>query len=388
VEQNWAQLSNNPAFKVLEKYKDSVFREELTFQHVVDDPEFEHQIDLTDEEVIVSKQFRLSPEQQSAVKSWTTEMTKAGLIRPSTSPYSSPIFCVKKPVGWRIVHDYRLLNSKTKIPQESIPRKDDIIDALHGAHWFSCMDLLSGYYQLALRESDRPLTAFSTPHGHFEYLVIAQGLAGAPATFNRFIQRIFSDLSDCCRAFFDDIYIFTRSRDVSDHLRDLDKILQRCQIKGLSIKLSKCVFVSPEIPVLGEFVGRNGVRIDPEKVAVIVSWPTPKTRTQLKSFLGTIQYCARFCKDYGRLVAPLHRLTQGKSKYGGISLTDMEMDCFNQLKQAMARSPALTLPDFSRPFGTDGRVRLHHWRSFVSAGRRQSRASYRIYWPEDDQSRN
>ena len=350
-EQNWEQLSGSPARKVLEKYKDTVFRDAVTVGHVVDDPEFEHSIELKDEEVIVSRQFRLSPEQQSAVKSWTEEMTRAGLIRSSTSPYSSPIFCIKKPVGWRIVHDYRLLNSKTRIPQEPIPRKDDIIDALQGSYWFSCMDLLSGYYQLALRESDRRLTAFSTPTGHYEYLVIAQGLAGAPATFNRFVQKVFSDLNEFCRAFFDDIYIFTRSRDVADHLVALDRVLLRCQEKGLAIKLSKCVFVQPEIPVLGEFVGREGVRIDPDKVAVIVSWPTPKTKKELKSFLGTIQYCAKFCKEYGKLVAPLHQLTKGKSRSSAITFTKLELDAFTKLKQAMARSPTLALPDFSQRFG-------------------------------------
>ena len=108
------------------------------------------------------------------------------------------------------MHDYRLLNAKTKIPQEPIPRKDDIIDAMQGSHWFSCMDLLSGYYQLMLRDKDRAYTAFSTPTGHFEYLVIAQGLAGAPATFNRFVQEVFWDLRETCRAFFDDIYVFTK----------------------------------------------------------------------------------------------------------------------------------------------------------------------------------
>lgn len=350
-DQNWEQLKDNPAREILEKYKETVFRDVVTVGHVVDDPEFQHTIELKDEDVIVNRQFRLSPDQQVAVKSWTEEMIRAGLIRSSKSPYSSPIFCIKKPVGWRIVHDYRLLNQKTKIPQEPIPRKDDIIDALQGSHWFSCMDLLSGYYQLALRESDRRLTAFSTPTGHYEYLVIAQGLAGAPATFNRFVQKIFSDLSEFCRAFFDDIYVFTRSHEISDHLVAVDKVLFRCQEKGLAIKLSKCVFVQPEIPVLGEFVGRQGVRIDPDKVTIIVSWPTPRTRKELKSFLGTIQYCAKFCKDYGKLVAPLHQLTKGKSSSGAIIFTKVELDAFNNLKQAMARSPTLALPDFSKRFG-------------------------------------
>ena len=349
--QGWDQLESNPALPILLKYKDSVFRDNLNVADVVQKSLVTHKIDLIDDVPVAVKQFRLSPEQQQAVVKWSEEMLAAGLIQSSTSPYASPIFCIKKPVGWRIVHDYRLLNSKTRIPQEPIPRKDAIIDAMHGGYWFSCMDLLSGYYQLLLDDSSRACTAFSTPKGHFEYLVIAQGLAGAPATFNRFVQGVFADLMEISRAFFDDIYIFTREHDIAMHLAALDRVLRKCEEFGLSIKLSKCVFCAPEIPVLGDFVGRQGVRMDPDKVAVIQSWPTPRTRTELKSFLGTIQYCARFCKDYGELVAPLHQATAGKRKRDKVRLTDSEIKNFNDLKDAMSRTPTLALPDFTRPFG-------------------------------------
>ena len=166
-DQSWEQLSDNPAFPILQKYKDTVFRDKLQVEHVVQDKDIQHTIELTDDVPISVKQFRLSPEQQDAVAKWTAEMSAAGLIRPSCSPYSSPIFCVKKPVGWRIVHDYRLLNAKTRIPQEPIPRKDDIMDSMQGSYWFSCMDLLSGYYQRMLKEEHRKFTAFSTPLGHW-----------------------------------------------------------------------------------------------------------------------------------------------------------------------------------------------------------------------------
>jgi RNase H-like domain found in reverse transcriptase/Integrase zinc binding domain/Reverse transcriptase (RNA-dependent DNA polymerase)/Chromo (CHRromatin Organisation MOdifier) domain len=350
-EQGWDQLQSSPALPILLKYRDTVFRDNLNVANVVQESTVTHRIDLVDNVPIKVKQFRLSPEQQKAVVNWTEEMLAAGLIKESTSPYASPIFCIKKPVGWRIVHDYRLLNAKTRIPQEPIPRKDDIIDAMQGGYWFSCMDLLSGYYQLLLDKTSRACTAFSTPKGHFEYLVMAQGLAGAPATFNRFVQQVFVGLEEVSRAFFDDMYVFTRSRDMDAHLGALDNVLGRCAQYGLSIKLSKCVFCSPEIPVLGDFVGRTGVRMDPDKVAVIKSWPLPKNRQQLKSFLGTITYCARFCKDYGKLVAPLHQATKGRGKHEAVNFTEFQIKCFEDLKLAMSRTPTLALADFTKPFG-------------------------------------
>jgi len=119
-------------------------------------------------------------------------MVQAGIIRPSTSAFSAPTFCVKKPVGWRIVHDYRQLNLATILPAIPMPRKEDTFDAMSGSHWFSCMDLLWGYYQVKLRESDIPFTAFSTPDGLFEYLVTPMGLSGSPRMFNRLLQKVFS----------------------------------------------------------------------------------------------------------------------------------------------------------------------------------------------------
>ena len=181
--------------------------------------------------------------------------------------------------------------------------------------------------------------------------MIAQGLAGAPATFNKFVQAAFVGLEEICSAFFDDIYVYTKSRDTNAHLEALDRTLQRCEDVGVSIKLSKCIFVAAEIPVLGDFVGREGVRIDPDKVTVIATWPTPKTRSQLKSFLGTIQYCARFCPAYGTLVAPLHRLTRGKKKHDVLEWTETDLKSFVDLKAAMSSTPTLALPDFTQTFG-------------------------------------
>ena len=247
--------------------------------------------------------------------------------------------------------DYRILNSRTRTPQEPIPRKEDILNAMQGCQWFSCMDLLSGYYQQLIRESDRKFTAFSTPSGHYEYIVTAQGLCGAPASFNRWVQHIFADLQLISREFFDDIYVMTRSPSLQKHLEALDQVLKRCEESGLSIKLSKCVFAATEIPVLGDFVGRKGVRMDPDKVAIIRGWPTPKTKKQLKSFLGTIVYCARFCKDYGKLVAPLQDAIAGKTKNEPIQLTGDQFAAFNGLKEAMSSTPVLSLPDFSKQFG-------------------------------------
>ncbi|GMF27782.1 unnamed protein product [Phytophthora fragariaefolia] len=201
----------------------------------------------------------------TTIQEWTKEMVQAGIIRLSMSAFSAPTFCVKKPIGWHIVHDYRQPNLATILPAIPMPRKEATFDAMPGSHGFSCMEQLWGYYQDRLRECDIPFTAFSTPHGLFKYIGTPMRLRGSPGTFNRLLQNVFEALRAVMRIYFDDIYVFKQSEDVADHFEALDRVLKRCEEQQLYVKLSKCQFCVDEIPCLGDFVGRNGVRMDPDK---------------------------------------------------------------------------------------------------------------------------
>ncbi|CAI5744050.1 unnamed protein product [Peronospora destructor] len=224
--QRWEALKDNPAYSTLRKYANTVFRTELPNETPPVREGIEHEILLKPGTKPVSvKQWRQSPEQRQTIQDCTKEMVQAGIIRPSTSAFSAPTFCVKKPVDWRIVHDHRQLNLATILPAIPMPRKEDIFDAMSGSHWFSCMDL---YYQVKLCESDIPFAAFSTD-GLFEYLVTPMGLSGSPGTFNRLLQKVFRDLRDVMKIYFDDIYVFTQSENVEDHIKALDRVLKRCE---------------------------------------------------------------------------------------------------------------------------------------------------------------
>ncbi|POM75918.1 Reverse transcriptase [Phytophthora palmivora] len=153
----------------------------------------------------------------------------------------------------------------------------------------------------------------------FEHLVTPMGLSGSPGTFNRLLQKAFRDLRDIMRIYFDVIYI-------SEHLDALDRVLKRCEEQKLYIELSKCQFCVDEIPCLGDFVERNVVRMDPDKVKIIAEWPVAKTKKQMESFLGTTVYVSRFCKDFAQFAGPLHEFIKGKRSL-------------------------LQLPDFSKQFG-------------------------------------
>ncbi|KAJ8515350.1 hypothetical protein ON010_g18574 [Phytophthora cinnamomi] len=173
-----------------------------------------------------------------------------------------------------------------------------------GAYYFSCMDLMSAYYQVRMKIDHVKYTAFQAPSGLHEYLVLRMGVSNAPATMHRLTSLLFKGLSHT-RSFYNDRYVFRKSKDINEHLRALRDVLEILKKNKLYVKLSKCVFCADEIPCLGDFIGRNGVRIDPDKVQTIRDWPVPRTQEQLYSFLGLTGYVQRVCEQYAELTAPL-----------------------------------------------------------------------------------
>eukprot|EP00644_Phytophthora_capsici_P008793 jgi/Phyca11/101732/e_gw1.6.1156.1 len=108
--------------------------------------------------------------------------------------------------------------------------------------------------------------------------------------------------------YIDELYVFTKDQDVGSHLAAVRKVFERCSDKKLYLRRLKPTLCSEEIPCLGGFVGRDGVRIDPDKVRVIKKWIRPQTTKELQSFLGTTVYVQRFCKNYSELGAPLFNM--------------------------------------------------------------------------------
>ncbi|GMF45466.1 unnamed protein product [Phytophthora fragariaefolia] len=142
-----------------------------------------HEIDLAPgAKYCVTRQWPRPRDQVKAIDEFFEGRRQAGHVRESTSPHSSPTFCVKKVTGgWRIVHAFNKLNDATIPEQTPIPRKDMVLDSMSGSVIFSAIDLTDGFYQILMRESDIPLTAVSTPTGMlWEWLVMPQGLKNPP----------------------------------------------------------------------------------------------------------------------------------------------------------------------------------------------------------------
>jgi len=181
-------------------------------------------------------------------------MLQSGIIRPSTNPFSSPVLLVKKKDGsWRFCVDYRALNALTVKDRFPIPTIDELLDELGGANWFFKLDLMQGYYQILMADSDISKTAFRTHHGHYEFLVMPFGLCNAPSTFQATMSSTFGPyLRKFIIIFFYDILIYSRT--FPEHLTHLQTTFQLLQDNHFFLKISKCTFATSEVEYLGHIV--------------------------------------------------------------------------------------------------------------------------------------
>jgi hypothetical protein len=291
--------------------------------------------------------YPLSGVQLAELRTQLEELLERGFIRPSTSPFGAPIlFVPKKDGGWRLCIDYRALNRVTVRNQHPLPRIDEMFEQLHGSVVFSKLDLASGYHQIRMHEDSVVKTAFKTRYGHYEFLVMPFGLTNAPATFQSVMNSVLSPYLDrFVLVYLDDILIYSSS--LSEHLVHLRKVLAALREAKLYCKLSKCLFCVPEVEYLGHLLTPEGVKMDPSKVHSLVTWPTPTSVTQLKSFLGLLGYYDSFIDHLADVAFPLTELFKKDKPWVWGEPQDT---AFSRLKQLVTTPPCLLMPDLNLPF--------------------------------------
>ena len=318
------------------------------------DRDMRHEIDLVPgTKYCVTRQWPLPKEQCDVIDEFFRVKHATGMVRESKSPHSSPTFCVKKPNGkWRIVHAYNMLNAATIPAQTPIPRKDVLQNNMVGCTMYSALDLVDGYYQLLVRASDVPLTAVSTPSGVlWKWLVMPQGLSNAPATFNRLVTQLFRPHRAYAQTYFDDIFVHSRAEhgrsDIDNHIVHLRAVLECMRTNKLYANASKCIFGAEEIPFLGCFIGKRGLRADPAKVKAIFDWPVPWLQKDLRKWLGLANYLHKYSANYAEMARPLSNLLKKDVDWCWHAEHAI---AFNAIKESLLTAPILALPDPDRPF--------------------------------------
>ena len=250
--------------------------------------QIQHDIKLLTSEPIRTKGYSIPYKTRSIMETEIQDMLDLGVIEPSISPCSSPIVLVPKKNGSvRFCIDFRKLNKVTEFDAEPMPNMEEIINRMSGHKYFTKMDLSKGYWQVGLTERSKPLTAFETPRGLFQFRRMPFGLVNSGATFCRLMRIILSNLPNV-DSFVDDMWIFTETW--REHMASLRQVLDRLRSAKLTAKPSKCMIGYDSIECLGHNIVGQTVRPQKDKIQAIRDAPRPSTKRQVKSFLGWLVF--------------------------------------------------------------------------------------------------
>ncbi|KAG7578943.1 Ribonuclease H-like superfamily [Arabidopsis thaliana x Arabidopsis arenosa] len=326
-----------------------------------------HRIHLENESYSsIEPQRRLNPNLKEVVKKEILKLLDADVIYPiSDSTWVSPVHCVPKKGGMTVVRnekdeliptrtitghrmciDYRKLNAASRKDHFPLPFIDQMLERLANHPYYCFLDGYSGFFQIPIHPNDQEKTTFTCPYGTFAYKRMPFGLCNAPATFQRCMTSIFSDLiEEMVEVFMDDFSVYGSS--FSSCLLNLCRVLARCEETNLVLNWEKCHFMVREGIVLGHKISEKGIEVDKGKIEVMMQLQPPKTVKDIRSFLGHAGFYRRFIKDFSKIPRPLTRLLCKEAEF------EFDEDClkaFHTIKEALVTAPVVQAPNWDYPF--------------------------------------
>ncbi len=275
-------------------------------------------------------------------------MLNLGVIEESHSYWASPIVLVPKTDGSvRFCVDYRKVNAVSKFDAYPMPRVEELLDRLGAARFYSTLDLTKGYCQIPLSPLSKEKTDFTTPFGLHQFVTLPFGLFGAPATFQRLMDKVLRPHSAYTAAYLDDIII--HSNDWQRHMEHLRAVLKALRVAGLTANPRKCAIGRVEVWYLGFHLGHGQVRPQIDKTAAVAACPSPKTKKEVRQFLGLAGYYRRFVPNFSDLTSPLTDLTK-KEAPDPVQWTELCKQALTKVKAALCGGPLLHSPNFDLPF--------------------------------------
>ena len=305
---------------------------------------------------VYSKQYSASNKDQEIKFQETQKLLERGQIEQSTSPWSSPVVLVKKKdKTMRFCIDYRRLNAITIKDAFPLPRIDEIFDQLADAMYYTKFDFKSGYFQVPLSKEDRAKTAFSTRDNHFQFTVLPQGITNGPATFQRVINSILGPTRwRYALAYIDDVIIYSKTFDEHiSHLNDICRILKDARFR---LNPEKCEIARTQTDYLGHQIANGEIRPSPHNIHGLLNTKLPQTPDEACKFVKAAEYYRKFIPNFSQIAEPLRkfvpttRTEQKKGQKTSITLTQEEVQAFEELKRFLTTDLVLRLPNNRFPF--------------------------------------
>ncbi|XP_065939102.1 uncharacterized protein [Magallana gigas] len=307
----------------------------------------EHKIVVTSSEPVRVKPYPIPFSTEKTVTEEVQKMLQLNVIEPSSSPYSAPVVIARKKDGTnRFCIDYRRLNCATVFDAEPMPSPESIFSKMTGKKFVSKIDLSKGYWQVPMADESKPLTAFSTPSGLYQFRTMPFGLVNAPATFSRMMRKLLQGMNGV-ENFIDDVIVFTDT--FEEHLHILKTVFERLRDAGLTARPTKCFIGFDKIDCLGHMVGNKCLEPEQDKIDAVRNAPIPQTKKQVRAFLGLAGFYRKFIPNFSAIAIPLSDLTK-KGQPNKVIWTESQQRAFDTLKHMLSERPILKLPEFNETF--------------------------------------
>ena len=271
-----------------------------------------HVIELKSTRPVVNRGRTVPQRWQQQLEEHVKELVEQGAVEPSTSDSVSNPVCVSKPDGsLRLCIDYRKLNENTIPDKHPLPLIQDLLQATAGARHFILIDLRAGFWQIPLSPNSRRWTAFQTTHGLYQWTVLPFGLINAPATFQRWVESILGDLSECgVLTYIDDIMIHAETED--ELIVRFEKVLKRLKEAGAKMKMEKVKIAPARLKYLGHIIEAGQRRPDVARVEVLSQIRRPGSIKDVRKIMGMLNWFRHYIPNYSALVLPITRLLSPK----------------------------------------------------------------------------
>ena len=324
-------------------------------------------VQVTEGSPVSVKQYTILLKYQNFINDETKRLEEAGLIPRSLSNWSAPCMVVPKKqdpdnpreVQLRMVIDYRQLNKRiitSRAPDRNgqigevilnypIPTIESLLARLEGCKYFSILDLRSSYHHIGLSKQSKPLIAFTTHSGKFQWNVLPFGIGIGVQTFSYVINKAIGHCSDFAANYLDDTIVFTRTAE--DHMEHLERIFAALQIADLKIKVSKCEFFKKHVSYLGFLIGEAGIYCDRSKVEAINKIATPISIEELHQFNGMCSYYRKFISHYSDISKCFNDMTKKGATFNWTKECD---PAFKLLKEKLMEDLVLISPQVDKDY--------------------------------------